>query len=117
MQALGLIRATEPIFFPCLLAEQAAAGSDDCAVCQRRVPEHQALISLQPLAFACLPPKQACAGVGAAWIERGDAAPGRDGRNDGRTTYVLIFTYRFNFTHAITRGRWAESKHVGSVST
>lgn len=73
MQALGLIRATEPIFFPCLLAEQAAAGSDDGAVCQRRFPEHRALISPQPLAFACLPPKQACAGAGAAWVERGDA--------------------------------------------
>lgn len=95
MQALGLIRATEPIFFPCFLAEQAAAGSDDCAVCQHRFPEHQALISLQPLAFACLPPKQACAGVGAAWIETGDAELGGEGRYDGTTTYILIFTYRF----------------------
>lgn len=103
MQALGLIGATEPIFLPCLLAEQAAAGSDDCAVCQHpaSLSEHQALILPQPLAFACLPPKQACGkGRGMqSWV-----------RNGGRTTYILIFVYIFNFTHAVEHVKQARGR-------
>lgn len=94
MRALGLIRATEPISSPRLLAGQAAPG----AMTARFVSSASRARAL----ISCLPPSQACAGLGLRAL----------GVGGGWTRCCRGIDF---ISHGQSRVRRAEGKHRGAV--